>query len=55
MPAALLPIQLITNMPGKEADYGSSIRDPADHVGYLNGVPGSWLWPGPDMLQSFGE
>lgn len=44
-PDALLPIQAPADAPGKPMEDGSSTRVPAIHVGHLERVPGSWLWP----------
>lgn len=49
VPAALLPIQLPTNAPREAADDGPSVWAPATYVGYLDGVPGSWLQPAPAL------
>lgn len=44
---ALLSIWLPAKELGEAVDNGSSTQSPAVNVGDLNGVPGTWLGPGP--------
>lgn len=49
VPAALLSSQLLAKWPWEAADDDPRIRVPATHQGDLDGVPGSWLPPGPAL------
>lgn len=43
----MLLIQFSTNVAGKAAEDGPRSWVPATHIGQLDGIPGSWLLPGP--------
>lgn len=55
-PAALLPIQLLANAPGKVAKDGRDSWAPATQVKDQDGAPGSWLGlgPAPAIVASLG-
>lgn len=47
---AKLLIQLVGNVPGKEAEDGLNTWAPATHLGEQDGVLGFWLQPGSDQV-----
>lgn len=48
--ATLLPIQFPVNVPGRTVENGSVTCPPAFHVGDLDGIPRSYLWPDPVLI-----
>lgn len=49
VPDALLPISLLTKLHEKLVDYSIGTYNLTTHVGDPDGVPGSWLRPGPSL------
>lgn len=46
VPAALLPVYLPVNVPGKAKEDGATTTALATHAGDKDGVPVSWFLPG---------